>query len=155
MHKHIFLIVKQCFHHLSMHCSVLHACQGNSKSCRTIPRSFYCYLNVRDLRKTFIVQGKSELYTLLPNATFYRIMKGFNKTLAMGVARRQGTLTPPDTWSRPIGLALVLLVVTNPFPKFVVFLVDYALRTYRGTVLIASRNIHMKTRTSYCNINNV
>ena len=29
----------------------------------------------------------------------YRIMKGFNKTFATGVACWQGTLTPPDTWS--------------------------------------------------------
>ena len=40
----------------------------------------------------------------------------------------QGTLTPPDTWSRPIlGLAYVLVVVTNPFPELVVIFPDYAL----------------------------
>ena len=35
-------------------------------------------------------------------ACFFRIMKCCHRTLAMGVARRQGTLTPPETWSRPI-----------------------------------------------------
>ena len=33
---------------------------------------------------------------------FYQIMRGFYKTFAMSVACRQGTLTYPDTWSRPI-----------------------------------------------------
>ena len=37
-----------------------------------------------------------------PNSTFYRILTGFHRTFATGVACRQGTLTPPDTWSCPI-----------------------------------------------------
>ena len=35
--------------------------------------------------------------------TFYRILSGFHRTFATGVACRQGTLTPPDTSSRPFG----------------------------------------------------
>ena len=35
------------------------------------------------------------------NSTIYRILRGFHRTFATGVACRQGTLTPPDTWSRP------------------------------------------------------
>ena len=38
----------------------------------------------------------------VPNSTFYRILSGFHRTFATGVACRQGTLTPPDTWSCPI-----------------------------------------------------
>ena len=37
----------------------------------------------------------------IPNSTFYRILSGFHRTFATGVACRQGTLTPPDTWSCP------------------------------------------------------
>ena len=40
--------------------------------------------------------------TLLPNSTFYQIMRGFHRTSATGVACRHGSLTPPDTLSRPI-----------------------------------------------------
>ena len=39
---------------------------------------------------------------LLPNSIFYRIMRGFHRTFATGVACRQETLTPPETWSRQI-----------------------------------------------------
>ena len=39
----------------------------------------------------------------VPNSTFYRIMGGFHRTFATGVACRQGTITSPDTWSRPFG----------------------------------------------------
>ena len=35
----------------------------------------------------------------VPNSTFYRILSGFHRTYATGVACRQGTLTPPNTWS--------------------------------------------------------
>ena len=41
-------------------------------------------------------------YTFLPKSAFYRIMRGFHRTFATGVASRQGTLTPPDTWYRSI-----------------------------------------------------
>ena len=39
----------------------------------------------------------------VPNSNFYRILIGFHRTFSTGVACRQGTLTPPDTWSRPFG----------------------------------------------------
>ena len=42
----------------------------------------------------------------LPNSTFYRILRGFHRTFATGVACRQETLTPPDTWSRIIGTCI-------------------------------------------------
>ena len=39
---------------------------------------------------------------------------GFHRAAATGVACRQGTLTPPDTWSCPtLGLAIVLMFETN------------------------------------------
>ena len=39
----------------------------------------------------------------VPNSTFYRILIGFHRTFVTDVACRQGTLTLPDTWSRPYG----------------------------------------------------
>ena len=42
----------------------------------------------------------------VPNSTFYRILSGFHRTFATSVACRQGTLTPPDTWSRPFGTCI-------------------------------------------------
>ena len=38
----------------------------------------------------------------VPNSNFNRNVSGFHRTFATGVACRQGTLTPPDTWSCPI-----------------------------------------------------
>ena len=50
----------------------------------------------------------------VPNATFYRILSGFHRIFATGVACGQGTLTPPDTWSCPFwDLQFVLLVETS------------------------------------------
>ena len=39
----------------------------------------------------------------VPNSTFYQNLRGFHGTFATDVACRQGTLTPPDTYSRPFG----------------------------------------------------
>ena len=39
--------------------------------------------------------------SIVSNSTFYLILSGSHWTYATGVACRQGTLTPPDTWSRP------------------------------------------------------
>ena len=49
---------------------------------------------------------------LLPNSTFYRIMRGFRRTFATGVAVWQGTLTPPDTRSRPIWDLIAYVLAT-------------------------------------------
>ena len=47
--------------------------------------------------------------TYLPNFTLLN-WRGFNRIYATGVACKQGTLTPPDTWSCPtLGLACVLM----------------------------------------------
>ena len=46
------------------------------------------------------------LSDFVPNSTFYRSLSGFHRTFATGVACRQGTLTPPDTWSRPFGTCM-------------------------------------------------
>ena len=40
--------------------------------------------------------------TFLPHSTLYWLTSCFNRTFATGVACWQWTLTPPDTWSRPI-----------------------------------------------------
>ena len=42
------------------------------------------------------------IFPLLPNSTFYRIMRGSQSTFATDVACWQRTLIPPDTWSHPI-----------------------------------------------------
>ena len=42
----------------------------------------------------------------VPNSTFYRILSGFHRTFATGVACRLRTITPPYTWSRPFGTCI-------------------------------------------------
>ena len=54
--------------------------------------------------------------------------------LRTGVACRQGTLTPPDTWSRPIwDLHMFYLLRPILFLKIVVIFPDYAIRLSLGT----------------------
>ena len=49
--------------------------------------------------------------TLLPNLTFYLIVRGFPRTFATVATCQQRTLTPPDTWSCPtLDLAGVLML---------------------------------------------
>ena len=48
------------------------------------------------------------LIRLCTELDLYRILIGFHRTFATGVACRQGTLTPPDTWSRPYLLRPIL-----------------------------------------------
>ena len=69
----------------------------------------------------------------VPNSTFYRILRGFHRRFATGVACRKGTLTPLDNWFRPFWTCIVLLVKTNPFTALVVIFTDYALRISLGT----------------------
>ena len=71
-----------------------------------------------------------------PNSTFYRILRGFHRTFATGVACRQGTLTPPDTWSRPFGTCICSTCWDQSFSELVVILPDYALRISLGTLSI-------------------
>ena len=56
----------------------------------------------------------------VPNSTFYRILSGFQRTFATGVACRQGTLTPPDTWSRPFGTYICSTCWDQSFSELVV-----------------------------------
>ena len=51
--------------------------------------------------------------TFLPNSTFYWIIRGFHRTFTTGVVCRQGTLTPPVSWFRPI-LDLHMLYMLRP-----------------------------------------
>ena len=58
----------------------------------------------------------------VPNSTFYRILSGFHRTFATGVACRQGMLTPPDTWSRPFGTCICSTCWDQSFSElFVIF----------------------------------
>ena len=52
--------------------------------------------------QAFPDQTICQFMTILPNSTFYRIMRGFHRTFATGVACSQGTLTPPDTCFHPL-----------------------------------------------------
>ena len=56
-----------------------------------------------------------------PNSTFYRILRGFHRLFATGVACRQGTLTPPDTWSRPVWTYICSTSWDQSFSELVVF----------------------------------
>ena len=64
------------------------------------------------------------------------IFIGFHRTFATGVACRQGTLTPPDTWSRPFGTCICSTCWDQSFSELVVILPDYALRISLGTFSI-------------------
>ena len=72
----------------------------------------------------------------VPNSTFYRILSGFHRTFATGAACRQGTLTPPDTWSRPFGTCICSTCWDQSVSELVVILPDYALRISLGTFSI-------------------
>ena len=73
----------------------------------------------------------------LPNSTFYRLMRGFHITFVTGVACWQGTLTPPDTWSRPIwDLHMFYLLRPIIFPNLSWFFPDYSLWTSLSTFSI-------------------
>ena len=72
----------------------------------------------------------------VPNSTFYRILSGFHRTFATGVACRQGTLTPPDTWSRPFGTYICSTCWDQSFSELVVILPDCALRISLGAFSI-------------------
>ena len=64
---------------------------------------------------------RGSLVTLiLPTSTFNRILSGFHRTFATGVACRQGTLTPPDTWSRPFGTCICSTCWDQSFSELVV-----------------------------------
>ena len=66
-------------------------------------------------------QCLTNVWTLLPNLTFCRIVRGVHRTFATGAACEQRTLTPPDTLSCPtFGLASGLML--RPIsPELVLF----------------------------------
>ena len=55
------------------------------------------------------------------------------------MACRQGTLTPPDTWSCPFGTCICSTYWDQSFSELVVILPDYALRISLGTFSILLR----------------
>ena len=56
----------------------------------------------------------------VPNSTFNRNLSGFHRTFATGVACRQRTLTPPDTWSRLFGTCICSTCWDQSFSELVV-----------------------------------
>ena len=72
--------------------------------------------------------------------------KGLHRASAMGVACRQGTLTPPDTWSRPFGTCICSTCWDQSFSELVVILPDYALRISLGTfsILLTTSPLRMR-----------
>ena len=82
---------------------------------------------------------------LVPNSTFYRILSCFHRTFATDVACRQGTLTPPDTWSHLFGTCICSTCWDQSFSELVVILPDYALRISLGTFSILLIRIKWKS----------
>ena len=82
----------------------------------------------------------TSLWHLFPDLTFYQLWRyywiGFQRAFATGVACRQGTLTPPDTWSCPFGTCICSSCWDQSFSELVVILPDYALRISLGTFSI-------------------
>ena len=82
------------------------------------------------------------------DVTEYRFPCGFSNGCSMptGDAYSSGHLVPSL-----LGLAYVLLVKTNPFPEFVVIVLDYALRTALGTFSMFLITILLfQFKYSYC-----
>ena len=82
------------------------------------------------------IQWQPLLIRLSTELDLYRNLSGFHRTFATGVACRQGTLTPPDTWSRPFGTCICSTCWDQSFSELVVILPDYALRISLGTFSI-------------------
>ena len=78
----------------------------------------------------------------VPNLTFYRILSGFHGTFATGVACRQGTLTPTDTWSLAFGTCICSTCWDQSFFRTSRYFPDYALRISLGTFSILLSNWH-------------
>ena len=74
------------------------------------------------------IQWQPLLIRLYTELDLYRILSGFRRTFATGVACRQGTLTPPDTWSRPFGTCICSTCWDQSVFELVVMLPDNALR---------------------------
>ena len=87
----------------------------------------------------------SSFWSLYQSVTFYRPMRGFHGTFATGVACWQGTLTPPDTWSRPIwDLHMFYLLRPILFPNLY-FFPDFSLRTTK--VLSRFCSVHISNQS--------
>ena len=100
----------------------------------SIDRTLHQFLTVTDL-------------DLLPNLTFYLIMRCFHRTFATGAACQQRTLTPPDTWSCPtLGLACVLM--SRPIFLNLSCLRTFEFRTSLGTSLLL-RSCNLTNRFDY------
>ena len=83
----------------------------------------------------------------VPNSTFYRILSGFHRTFETGVVCRQGTLTPPDTWSRPFGTCICSTCWDQSFSELVVVLPDFDLRISLGTFSILLEDTYMTPKS--------
>ena len=121
---------------------------------------FLCSINNVDVTCIyyFVYNLKTWPYTMttpywsdfVPNSTFYWLLSGFHRTYATGVACRQGTLTPPDTWSRPFGTCICSTCWDQSFSKLVVILLDYALRISLGTFSILLEWAHKIHNKVFC-----
>ena len=75
-------------------------------------------------------------YRTQPFTEFWEVSMGHLRRVWHADGGGGGALAPPDALSRPLGLAYVLLVETNPFSELVVIFSDYALRISLGTFSI-------------------
>ena len=90
-----------------------------------------------DIKAAYDLITELDLFTECAPTTFYWIAGGFHGTFATGVACRQRTLTPPDTWSCPIfGLAYVLML--KPVFSMLSCFPDYDFWTPLGTSILLS-----------------
>ena len=85
----------------------------------------------------------------VPNSTFYRLLSDFHRTFATGVACRQGTLTPPDTWSRPFGTFICSTCWDQSFSELVVIF-RTKLFEYPSEFLDFTSTSHTDTWMTYC-----
>ena len=60
----------------------------------------------------------------------------YHLILFFSITCRQGTLTPPDTWSRPFGTCICSTCWTQSFFRTCRYFPDSGLRIYRGTFSI-------------------
>ena len=95
---------------------------------------------LNDILWTDHIQGLPPYWSdFVPNSN--RITSDFHKTFATGVACRQGTLTPPDTWSRPFGTCICSICWDQSFFELFVIFPDYALWISLGTFSILLANV--------------
>ena len=83
------------------------ACQVTGRiSYQTIWSSPLTNVKWHSVTWPYIYNDNPVLIRLCTELDLLPYLRGFHRTSAMGVRCRHGTLTPPDTWSRPFGTGI-------------------------------------------------